>query len=176
MRSETWVAFLRGVNLGKRQVKNAELRAAYEAMGLDNVRTLIASGNVIFDAEDTPTREALEAGFAARFGFESGTVLRRQSELRDLIASDPFEGREEDENTKLYVTFLAEPVGKSLPMPMEVPGDFRVVKCTEREICILAFRLPTGRFGLGMEAIWKHFDKKSLWTSRNWNTVIKAAK
>lgn len=176
MSAETWVAFLRGVNLGKRQVKTAELRAAYEAMGLDNVRTLIASGNVIFEAPEPPRREALEAGFAARFGFESGTVLRRQDELRALIASDPFEGRTEDEGTKLYVTFFADPVAASLPLPMEIAGDFRVVKCTDREICILAFRMPSGRFGAGMDAVGKHFDKKSLWTSRNWNTVLKAAK
>lgn len=171
----TWVALLRGINLGARQVKNAELRAAYEAMGFARVRTLIASGNVIFDADQTPDRKALEAGFAKQFGFQSGTVLRTQQELRELIAADPFDGRTEDKDSKLYVTFLAEPVAKTLPMPCEVAGDFKVVHLGEREVCILAFRQPSGRYGLGMEAIWKHFGKQ-LWTSRNWNTVLKAAK
>ena len=45
-----YVAFLRGVNLGKRTVKSAELKAAFEAMGFENVKTLLASGNVLFDA------------------------------------------------------------------------------------------------------------------------------
>lgn len=171
----TWVAFLRGINLGQRQVSNADLKAVYEAKGFANVRTLIASGNIVFDSDWEPTRQSLEAAFAERFGFESGTVLRRQQELRDLIAADPFGSRAEDGDTKLYVTFLAEPAEKPLPMPFGVSGDFEVVKRTDREVFILAFRLPNGRFGLGMESVWKHFGKKQLWTSRNWNTVVKAA-
>ena len=176
MTATTWVAFLRGVNLGKRQVKSAELLAAYEAMGFANVRTLLASGNVIFDAETPPEQKLLEAGFAARFGFESGTVLRSQEELRALIANDPFEGRVEDHDTKLYVTFLAAPMATPQLMPREVEGDYRVVKATDRELCILAFRKPDGRYGSGMELLWKWLGKKQLWTSRNWNTVVKAAK
>lgn len=171
----TYVAFLRGINLGQRQIKNADLKAAYEAMGFTNVRTLIASGNVVFDSRAKPSRARIEAGFAERFGFESGTVLRTQDELRGLVSSDPFAGRTEDGDTKLYVTFLAEPAEKPLPMPFGVKGDFEVVKVTGREVFLLAFRLPNGRFGLGMEAVWKHFGKKPLWTSRNWNTVVKAA-
>lgn len=130
--SRTWVALLRGVNLGKRQVKSAELRAAYEAMGFANVRTLLASGNVIFEAETEPEQKRLEQGFAERFGFESGTVLRAQDELRTLIAADPFEGRNEDDDTKLYVTFLDQPLPMEPPLPREVEGDFRVVRATDR--------------------------------------------
>ncbi|SHF70662.1 DUF1697 domain-containing protein [Devosia limi] len=168
------VALLRGVNLGKRQVKSAELAAAFTAMGFDNVKTLLASGNVLFDAE-TAERGAIEAALGQTFGFPIAVVLRTQDELRALIALDPFSGRTEDADTKLYVTLLAEPDARSLPMPCALAGDFEVVKLTEREVCILAFRLPSGRFGAGMEQIWKHFGKKRLWTSRNWNTIIKAA-
>ena len=60
-------------------------------------------------------------------------------------------------------------------MPCSVEGDFEVVHLTDGEIFILAFRMPNGRFGEGMDLIWKHFGKKRLWTSRNWNTVLKAA-
>lgn len=176
MSGATYVAFLRGVNLGKRQVKSAELKAAYEAMGFANVRTLLASGNVLFDADAEPRRQELEQGFADRFGFESGTVLRTQTELRALVASDPFEGREEDAGTKLYVTLLDAPLPATTDIPREVEGDFRVVRATGREICILAFRKPDGRFGSGMDLIWKALGKQTLWTSRNWNTIRKAAK
>ena len=174
--TQTWVAFLRGINLGQRQINNADLRAAYVDMGFANVRTLIASGNIIFDAAEAPDRAAVEKGFADRFGFQAGTVLRTQDELRQLVAADPFGGRVENADTKLYVTFLAEPVAGTLPMPCAEAGDFEVMHLTEREIFILAFRLPTGRYGLGMERVWKHFGKRRLWTSRNWNTVLKAAK
>jgi uncharacterized protein (DUF1697 family) len=171
--SETWVAFLRGINLGKRSVKSPELKAAYEAMGFSDVRTLLASGNVIFSAQTRPDPRDLEAGFKATFGFESGTVLRSQAELRGLVAADPFAGRTEDADTKLYVTFLAEPPAKPVT-PTALAGDFELVKQADRELFILAFRLPTGRFGAGMELMHKSLGK-ALWTSRNYNTVLKAA-
>lgn len=171
--SETFVAFLRGINLGKRTVKSPELKAAYEAMGFKDVRTLLASGNVIFSSEKRPDPRMLEAGFKTAFGFESGTILRSQAELRALIADGPFNGRSEDENTKLYVTFLAEPLSKPVT-PTVLDGDFQLVKQTAGELFILAFRLPTGRFGAGMELMHKSLGK-ALWTSRNYNTVLKAA-
>ncbi|KKC37810.1 hypothetical protein WH87_08940 [Devosia epidermidihirudinis] len=169
-----YLALLRGVNLGKRQVKSADLKAAFEAMGFANVKTLLASGNVLFDA-DKADRAAIEAALEARFGFDIGTVLRTTDALRDLIALDPFKGRAEDSDTKLYVTFLDADAAHTLPMPCAVEGDFEVVHVTSREICILAFRMPNGRFGEGMDQIWKHFGKRVLWTSRNFNTVLKAA-
>ena len=171
-----FVALLRGVNLGKRQVKSAELKAAFEAMGFGNVKTLLASGNVLFDAEaEKGLRQTIETALEARFGFDVGTVLRTREEMTEIVAADPFKGRKEDHDTKLYVTFLAEPEARTLPMPCAVAGDFEVVHLSEREVFILAHRMSNGRFGQGMDQIWKHFGKTRLWTSRNFNTVIKAA-
>jgi len=170
------VALLRGVNLGKRQVKSADLKAAFEAMGFANVKTLLASGNVLFDADPkNVSQKSIEDALEARFGFDIGTVLRTQDEMKALVALDPFKGRKEDADTKLYVTFVGDRNAASLPMPCAVEGDFEVVHVTEGEVFILAFRLPHGRYGEGMEQIWKHFGKKRLWTSRNFNTVVKAA-
>ena len=170
-----YAAFLRGVNLGKRQVKSADLVTAFTAMGFAQVKTLLASGNVLFDT-DTVDARAIETALEQQFGFDIGTVLRTQQQLQKLIALDPFAGRVEDENTKLYVTFVDDSNAKSLPMPCAVDGDFEVVHLGEGEVFIVAHRLPSGRFGAGMDLIWKHFGKKRLWTSRNWNTVLKAAK
>lgn len=170
-----YAAFLRGVNLGKRQVKSADLQAAFTAMGFANVKTLLASGNVLFDADAVDAR-AIERSLAQRFGFEIGTVLRSQAHLRDIVGLDPFAGRVEDDDTKLYVTFVDDCDARSLPMPCAVAGDFEVVKLTDSEVFVLTFRNAEGRYGQGMEMIWKHFGKKRLWTSRNWNTVLKAAK
>jgi len=170
------LALLRGVNLGKRQVRSADLKPAFEAMGFGNVRTLLASGNVLFDADAGPVSPApIEAALQARFGFAIGTVLRTQAEIRAIIASDPFKGRLEDDNTKLYVTFVADRQARSLPLPCAVAGDFEVVGVSDGEVFMLAHRLPGGRFGTGMEQVARHFGSKRLWTSRNFNTVLKAA-
>lgn len=171
----TWVALLRGVNLGKRQVKSADLKAAYEAMGFDTVRTLLASGNVIFASDKTPDARKIEAAFEKHFGFESGTILRSQDYLKRLVESDPFGGVREDENTKLYVTFVEDDGADDLPMPCGMEGDFEVVKLTKGEVFIVTYRKPDGRFSSNLELIWKHYGKKRLWTSRNWNTIVKAA-
>ena len=58
-----YAAFLRGVNLGKRTVKSAELKAAFEALGFENVKTLLASGNVLFDTKPSKSLKGkIEAG------------------------------------------------------------------------------------------------------------------
>lgn len=168
------VAWLRGVNLGKRQVKSAELKTAFEAMGFAGVKTLLASGNVLFDA-DAPDARAIETALGKQFGFPIGIVLRSQDDIRKLVALDPFDGRTEDDDTKLYVTFVADLKATTLPLPCGVDGDFEVVKVTPGEVFMLAYRLPSGRFGLGMDQVSRHFGAKRLWTSRNWNTVLKAA-
>ncbi|WDR07270.1 DUF1697 domain-containing protein [Devosia rhodophyticola] len=167
------IAWLRGVNLGKRQVRSADLRQAFTDLGYDNVKTLLASGNVLFDA-DIIDRHRIESGLEKAFGFPIPVVLRSQAQLQETVGSDPFRGLAADKDTKFYVTFLADPVAKSLPMPCEVPGDFRVVHLTDTEIFIIAHRMPSGRFGAGMDQIHQFFGKQHLWTSRNWNTVLKA--
>jgi uncharacterized protein (DUF1697 family) len=169
-----YAAFLRGVNLGKRTVRSADLKAAFERMGFGNVGTLLASGNVLFEG-DHADREAIETALKETFGFEIGTVLRTREELRALVAADPFGGRTEDRDTKLYATFLSEPVARTLPMPLGIEGDFEVVAITDRDVLSIGHRMADGRFGLGREAISKHFGRRCLWTDRNWNTVLKAA-
>lgn len=171
----TMVAFLRGVNLGTRKVLSPDLQAAFEGIGLAGAKTLLASGNVIFDADPEPGLAArIERQLESRFGFEIGTVLRTQDELRSLVAADPFGGRTENADLKLYVTLLAEPLADPIPMPFGVPGDFEVVRVSAAEIFHEAYRLPNGRFGPGAVAIGKNLGKV-LWTNRNWNTIVRAA-
>jgi len=171
-----YAAFLRGVNLGKRTVKSADLLAAFGAMGFASAKTLLASGNVLFDAEDpSGLRERIEAGLAEKFGFDIGTVLRSREELREMVASNPFAGKAENDDLKLYVTMLATPDAGKLPVPCGLPGDFEVVQVTKSEIYHEAYRMPNGRYGAGSTLIGKPFGKKILWTNRNWNTIVKAA-
>ena len=83
-----YAAFLRGVNLGKRTVKSAELKTAFEGLGLENVKTLLASGNVLFDAKASKSlKEKIEAGLKAEFSFEVPIVLRTVDELKAMVAA-----------------------------------------------------------------------------------------
>ncbi|HEX4297411.1 MAG TPA: DUF1697 domain-containing protein, partial [Devosia sp.] len=135
-----YAAFLRGVNLGKRTVRSAELKAAFEAMGFGAVKTLLASGNVLFETRPGKGLKAtIEAGLKQQFGFEVGTVLRSADELEAMVAADPFKGVPESEAVKLHVMLfdLARPLSVKLE---GLAGDYDFPGATEREVFIYAYR------------------------------------
>jgi uncharacterized protein (DUF1697 family) len=91
-----YVAFLRGMNLGGRRIKNEDLRAHFEALGCEDVATFRASGNVIFasDGEPAPKLTArLEGGLADALGYEVPVFLRSARELLAIAAYEPFDAR-----------------------------------------------------------------------------------
>jgi uncharacterized protein (DUF1697 family) len=92
---DRYVAFLRGMNLGGRRIKNEELRRHFEEMGFEEVATFRASGNVVFA---TPTREAegklarrVEAELGERLGYEVPVFLRSVEEVAAIAAREPFD-------------------------------------------------------------------------------------
>lgn len=113
-----FVAFLRGINLGKRRVKMDVLKAHFEEMGFTNVATFIASGNVIFS---TTARSAakLEVTIAQhlkkRLGYDVPTLLRTRDELTAIVAEAPLgELFTDSERASTQVTLLAAPLPPEL--------------------------------------------------------------
>src|SRR3954451_21966969 len=100
------VALLRGINLGsQRRVAMADLRALLEELGYTDVRTVLASGNVVFTGSKAKAREKLEAALAERFDMEIDVVVRTMEELHAVIEADPFKGKV-DNATRYFVAFL----------------------------------------------------------------------
>jgi uncharacterized protein (DUF1697 family) len=90
---DRFVAFLRGMNLGGRRITNDDLRAHFEAIGLLEVATFRASGNVIFAAEDegeAKLSERLEAELGERLAYEVPVFLRGAAEVAAIAAHEPF--------------------------------------------------------------------------------------
>lgn len=82
------VAFLRAVNVGGRTVPMVEVKALFEAMGLQRVDPFLASGNIAFSAADPSLpglADALEANLHEALGFEVETFLRTAEELHALV-------------------------------------------------------------------------------------------
>lgn len=106
------VAFLRGINLGRRRLPMAELKRHFEALGFADVATFIASGNVVFStgARDLAKLETrIEAHLAKTLGFAVDTFLRRDDEVAAVLAAQPFpEGVPADGG--IYVSFLKRPL------------------------------------------------------------------
>jgi uncharacterized protein (DUF1697 family) len=82
-------AFLRGINLGKHhRVTSAELRSIFEGIGLGDVATFRASGNVVFSGDATAA--LIEQQLEASLGYGAAVFLRTADEVRAIAASDPF--------------------------------------------------------------------------------------
>ncbi|HET8955347.1 MAG TPA: DUF1697 domain-containing protein [Solirubrobacterales bacterium] len=140
------VAFLRGVNLGKRRIKNEELRAHFEAMGLEEVATFRASGNVIFA---TPKREAegklasrVEAELDERLGYDVPVFLRSEQELAAIAAQKPFPAaRQKKSKGKLQVSLLKKkPSAAAKKKVLALATDEDLLAISEREL----YWLPSG--------------------------------
>ncbi len=114
-RAARLLAFLRAINVGGHNVRMDRLRELFEALGLSNVETFIASGNVIFDSPATNPQvleKEIEDHLRGSLGFEVATFIRSASELRDIANYRPFEASELDrEGNSLYIAFLRSPPG-----------------------------------------------------------------
>ena len=112
---QTYVSLLRGINVGGRVVKMADLKACYEAAGFSDVSTLLQSGNVVFtsklpDAE--AVRAQLEAAVSARFNYPAKIHVLKQGALKPLVDNYPFDPA--DENYQHYIIFLRPGLAKKL--------------------------------------------------------------
>src|SRR6059058_4575947 len=86
------ISMLRGVNVGgHNQIKMEALRALYEQLGMQDPRTYVQSGNVVFRTKERDLRrltKLLEDGIERSFGFRPDVILRTASELRTAIANN----------------------------------------------------------------------------------------
>jgi uncharacterized protein (DUF1697 family) len=175
---ELWLAFLRGINLGKRQVKMAELRACLEEAGFAEVKTVVASGNVRFRSAGTAEaiKARLEALIEARFGFAVGVVLRSEAEMAAMLAGHPFDRLDPEADFTRHVLMFDQELPGGIVLA-DRPGHTEILRIDPREIYIAGYRQPDGRYTEGVEAVLKplyaKLGKGVLDTMRNWNTMEK---
>ena len=107
-----YVAFLAGINLGKRRVKMERLRELFEDLNFANVDSFIASGNLIFDTKSTD-RAALETKIEQHLhqhlGYQVGTYLRQPDEIERILSQRPFDPLEmQNPRYSVNVSFLKQ--------------------------------------------------------------------
>ena len=109
-----YAALLRAINVGGHTVKMKELCAMFEAMRLSNVRSVIASGNVLFEtrASDAAVLESrIETALRKALGYDVETFLRTPEELDALVAHDPFAAKDPVlEGHRVHVHFTRSPL------------------------------------------------------------------
>jgi len=85
-----YAALLRGINVGgAKRITMAELRAAFETQGFADVRTLLQSGNVVFDSADAVDAKAVEDAVAQSTGVRASVVLLTAQQLRAIADANP---------------------------------------------------------------------------------------
>lgn len=143
---ELQIAFLRGMNLGGRRIKNDDLRAEFEALGFADVATFRASGNVVFRPVERSGAAALtatiESGLAEALGFEVPVFLRTAAEVAAIAASQPFDAkRVEASNGKLQVSLLSrKPTAAARGKALALATDEDLLAIEGREL----YWLPSG--------------------------------
>jgi uncharacterized protein (DUF1697 family) len=167
-----YVALLRGVS--PMNAKMPELKRCFEQAGFGNVKTLLSSGNVVFDNARAATPAALqrkvEAAMTEHLGRTFFTIVRPQEELIALIESNPFAKFKLPKNAKRVVTFLREPHGGKLKVPVEF-DNARILAVQGAEV-LTAYEPQPGNPAF-MHLIEKTFGKDV--TTRTWETVAKCA-
>jgi uncharacterized protein (DUF1697 family) len=174
-----YVAFLRGINVGGNNlIKMEDLKKVFETMGFRNVKTLLASGNVIFDTVKEKTLilgRIIGEKLETTFGYNNGVIVRSIKEIQNLADIGPFKNITVTPETRLYITFLPEKPKSNLKIPYESPEkDFKILQVTDTEVCSV-ITLSHNRNTLdAMNILEKEFGKKI--TTRNWNTIERILK
>lgn len=170
------VAFLRAINVGGHTVKNDRLRELFTAMGLTDVATFIASGNVVFAPADNASPAELETTIATRLeaelGFPVVTFARPISDLARLEATlVPGEPADDD---LTYVGFLHDPPEASVVSAIEaLDSTVDTVRVVGRDI--LWRRSRSGESTVTAALLERALAGQPT-TVRNMNTIRRMAK
>ncbi|MER8866439.1 DUF1697 domain-containing protein [Mesorhizobium sp. M0751] len=173
---QTYVALLYSIVLGEgRRVVMSDLKAMAEGLGLNNPRTLVATGNLVFEAQETELaalEQRLEAAFAKTFGRHVDIIVRGADDWRKLAAGNPFPAESAKAADQVAVRVMRAPVPAGAAAALEayvgndeklriVGGDIWIVFSRETPSSPLLAAVSHKRLGIG--------------TSRNWNTVRRLA-
>ncbi len=168
-----YAAFLRGINVGgKTIIKMERLREVFGALGFENVKTYIQSGNVIFEAKETDDAKLaakIEAAIEREF-FKTPVMVRSIVEIKDAVENNPFAG-EEFEEKLFHLIFLSEKLSdEKAAMLLSNNCENESFAVRNREIyCLL-------RDGFSGSLLGKKYVDNKLKTpatARNWRTIKK---
>jgi uncharacterized protein (DUF1697 family) len=170
-----YAVFLRGINVGAHhKVAMKELSIVFETLGFSKIKTLLNSGNIVFQSElNSPTKieTFLEIHLAEKFGFSIPVIVRTAEEINAIYNLNPFKNIEVDSNTRLYISLLKSEIKSSLSTPWQSNDmSFAVIQEYKNNVfSVLDF--SKNKTPKAMELLEKQYSKNI--TTRNWNTIEK---
>jgi uncharacterized protein (DUF1697 family) len=168
-----YISMLRGINVGgHKRIKMDKLRASFEALGFEQVKTYIQSGNVVFKTKKTSTSllsGKIEEKILSDFGFPVSVISRSSDEMAGTIESNPFLKESGIDQEKLHVMFLSEaPAPAALKKLSDLTAAPNRCRSVDREIY---FYLPNGVSGSVLMKSPVDRILAVVTTTRNWRTV-----
>jgi uncharacterized protein (DUF1697 family) len=172
-----YISLLRGINVGpQKTVKMEELVALYESLDLENVRTYLRSGNVLFDSGD-PEPEILAATLEEQIirtlGFPVKILIRTAADIRQITTNNPFLQEDAKDPKTLHVTFLSD-----LPSAVLLDDVNMIKDETDRFVIRGREVYLSCPNGYGRTRFSNTFFERKLGlaaTTRNWKTVMALA-
>jgi uncharacterized protein (DUF1697 family) len=169
-----YVALIRGINVGGRQkLAMADLRAILSGIGCTGARTLLQSGNAVFDSGGRPAEleQQIATGIAEMAGLSVRCLVRDRAELDAVIAANPF-GHVTD-GARLHAMFLsAQPEPRLVAAHDPAALDPGRIRLGDRVIYLWT---PDGYSQAPPVAVYAEKQLQVAVTARNWNTVAKLA-
>jgi uncharacterized protein (DUF1697 family) len=174
----THIAFLRAINVaGHTTIKMTDLNRAFVSAGCDNVRTVIQSGNVLFDCDAAAAAviDKVHRNLTILAGTKVQMMIRTRQDLEAIIKASPFSEYETRRELKCYVAFLAsDPVKRPLLPVISQKEALEILKMAGREVFILSRRKENSRmYGFPNGVVESEFGVPA--TTRNWSTIRKIA-
>ena len=162
-----YCVFLRGINVGGNNlIKMSDLKKSFESIGLKNVIPILASGNIIFEADSLlDIKEKIEEKLMNEFGRNVNVIIRTKQEIEEIVKSNQFEKIKITPQIRLYITLLP----KETEIPANLTLGFKIVKSTKLEI-FSVLDLDQKSTDM-MTTLDKKFGKNI--TTRSWNTIQK---
>lgn len=167
-----YVAFLRGVS--PLNAKMPELKRCFEAAGFTEVKTVLASGNVVFSAHsgsEALLARRIEAAMEKNLDRVFSTLVRSVDDLKNILEADPFQAFRLKPGMKRVVTFLREKPGSTFKLPIRKEGA-SILKVDGATV-FSAYE-PNPKGPVFMSLIEKTFGKDV--TTRTWDTITKVVR
>ncbi|QUW29047.1 DUF1697 domain-containing protein [Bacillus cereus] len=167
-----YIALLRGINVGGHKIiKMADLKQAFESIGLKQVKTYIQSGNIVFKSEEGITflKERIQSEIKNVFGFDVPVMLRTYAEFTNIIKICPYEADSLLEGESMHIAFLANELSKKEKDQLLIYKNMNEDCYIHEKVVYLFFKTSIRNFKL-----MNQFQKiHTPATVRNWRTVNK---
>jgi len=172
-----YVALLRGIAPSNPNMQNDKLRGIFEELGFVNVKTVISSGNVVFESparNANKLEEAIARALPEQLGFTSITIIRSKAQIQQLVDKNPFKGMDHSQKSSLNVTFLKKKTRSNIKFPFKVENrDYQLLGMYGGAVCSV-IDLTSSKTPDLMLWLEKQFGKEI--TTRTWKTVEKILK